>query len=170
MSKPTPSHKLSIRIIKPQITTEGEEFSFTYMVKNIGDTIFPGGTITVEIKWPAIDERVFQPVEINGPLSPDSQSPPIKRSQAPMTAGYTTFYIHQAMATDNNPVQVFNSGGGQLWPHQGNFRIILDAVRARTHEEISQKRAVWLAAISLAILVFFEVFSLLLRIFFKISS
>ena len=35
-------------------------------------------------------------------------------------------------------------------------------------EENSQKQAVWIAAISLAFLVFFEALSLLIRIYFKI--
>ena len=130
------THILCIRLERPLVVTEGEEFAFTYTITNMGELDFPGGHVTVELKWPLIEERVFQPLIIDEPLPPRSELT-FSRKQAPLTAGYTVFYIHVAVANDQNPVQVVNDTGGQLWPPQNELRLLFDAVRARTHEEIT---------------------------------
>lgn len=54
--------------------TEGETFGVTYAVKNIGNSTFSGGRVVIELGWPSINEKVFQPVEISMTLIPGSES------------------------------------------------------------------------------------------------
>ncbi len=103
--------------------------------------------------------------------SPSEEAEPTKYSQAPLCSGYTWFYVVYAEASDGKPVQVYKDDGVQIWPAQqvqlgnspANFRRPIDAVRARTHEEITERRALWVAAFSLALLVFFQIIEWIFR-------
>jgi len=88
-------------------------------------------------------------ISIDHPLPPNGETEPKKNSQAPLIAGYTWFYVANASASDGGPVEVYKNGGTRLWPYMQvslgeltvQFRQPLHAVRARTHEEISQQNA-----------------------------
>ena len=117
-----------------------------------------------------------QPIEIKKQLKPGETSDPVTMTQAPLMPGYTWFYVAGAAAYDNNPVEVYK-GTERLWPYQQVqatpnplfFKKPLHAVRARTYEEISGGRALWIAAISLVILVVFQLISWVLQ-YSKLTS
>lgn len=168
-------YRLSLSIITPKVVTEGEGFDIVYKAKNIGNTTFPGGRIVVELSWSSLNEKVYQVININKPLPPNGETEPTRNSQAPLTPGYTWFYIADASASDGGALEVFKNGGTALWPHRQvtvgedvvQFRQPLHAVRARTHEEISQQRALWVAAGSLALLVLFQIIDWLIKYYSK---
>jgi hypothetical protein len=167
----SPKHKLSIRATTtPKIATEGEEFSVTYTVKNIGSVPFPGGNLIIQLTWPLSSKIVVNhPVAIAGPLSPSSEKTSTEQKETPLTAGYTMFFVANANANDGKPVEVYLPDGRRLWPPlTPNVARPFHAVRARTHEEISQRNAVWIAVISLAIIAVFQVLDWLFRLFWKI--
>lgn len=158
-------HRLSLNITTPRVVTEGETFDIVYRAKNIGNTTFPGGRIVVELSWSSLNEKVYQVINIDKQLEPNWETEPIKRSQAPLTPGYTWFYVQDASSSDGVGLEVFKNDETQLWPQRQiplgqsvvQFRQPLHAVRARTHEGISQQRALWVAAGSLALLVVFQI-------------
>ena len=164
-------YRLNLTISTPKVVTEGEEFEIIYKIKNTGTNLFPGGRVVVEITWSSLSEKVYQSIDINEPLSPGEETEPTEYSQAPLSSGYTWFYVANATASDRRAVQVYKDGGVQLWPLQqvqlgdstAHLRRPLHAVRARTHEEITEHRALWVAAGALVLLVLFEIIDWLFR-------
>lgn len=158
-------YRLNLSISTPKVVTEGEAFEIGYKIKNIGTTSFPGGRVIVEITWSSLDEKVYQGIDIGERLDPGDETEPTKNSQAPLKSGYTWFYVANATASDGRDLQVCKDDGTQLWPYQQvqlgdstvHFRQPLHAVRARTHEEISEHRALWIAAGALILLVLFQI-------------
>jgi hypothetical protein len=169
------TYRISLGISTPRVVTEGETFDIIYKVKNIGNTTFPGGRIAVELSWSSLNEKVYQVIKIGEQLPPNGETKPISHNQAPLTPGYTWFYVADASASDGKPVEVYKNSETPLWPHRQislgemsvQFRQPLHAVRARTHEEISQQRALWVAAGSLALLVVIQIIDWLIRYYFK---
>jgi hypothetical protein len=169
------AYRLSLSISTPKVVTEGETFDIIYNMKNIGNTVFPGGRIVVELSWSSLNEKVYQTINIDKPLPLNGETGPIRNSQAPLTPGYTWFYVADAIASGGGALEVFKNGGTQLWPHRQitlgksvvQFRQPLYAVRARTHDEISQWRALWVAAGSLALLVLFQIINWLIQYYPK---
>jgi len=169
------TYRISLSIATPKVVIEGETFDIFYKAKNIGNTTFPRGRIVVEVSWSSLNEKVFQVISIDEPLPPNGETEPTRNSQAPLTPGYTWFYIADANASDGRAVEVYKNGETLLWPHRQisigqptvQFRQPLHAVRARTHEEISQQRALWVAAGSLALLVVIQIVDWLIRYYFK---
>jgi hypothetical protein len=170
-----PAYRLSLSISTPKVVTEGETFGIVYKAKNIGNSVFPGGIVVVELAWSSLNEKVYQVMRIDKPLPPNAETEPKKDSQAPLTPGYTWFYVADASASDGMPVEVYKNGGIQLWPHRQvvlgeatvQFRQPLYAVRAKTHEETSQQRALWVAAGSLAVVAAFQIIDWFIRFYFK---
>ena len=67
---PLAPHRLSIFVRLPKIATESKAFTLTYEVKNIGDSIFPGGAQNMIISWLAVPTMlVGNPLDV-GPLKP----------------------------------------------------------------------------------------------------
>lgn len=163
-------HKLNIRAVTPKLSTEGEEFTVTYVVRNVGSTVFPGGNIQIQLTWPSLPNTVVtDPIAINSSLSSGSEFISYKQKHTPLVAGYTFFTVGNAAASDGKPVEVYLPDGRQLWPALvANANQLFHAVRARTHEEISQRNAVWIAVISLAIIAAFQVLDWLFRFLWKI--
>ena len=165
------AYRLSLSISTPKVVTEGETFDIMYKAKNIGNTAFPGGRIVVELSWSSLNEKVYQTINVDEQLPPNGETGPTRNSQAPLTPGYTWFYVADASASDGRALEVFKNGGTPLWPHRQvtlgesvvQFRQPLYAVRARTHDEISQGRALWVAAGSLALLVLFQIVNWLIQ-------
>jgi len=152
------THRLSVRVQAPKIATEGENTKYYYIVKNVGSTTFDG-FIQAMLSWSAMNQNVYQPLNISN-LTPGSETS-IEYSQAPLMSGYTWFTIVGASATNGAPVEVLNEGGTQLFPFPqvGNQQLVqpLYAMRARSNEEKLSKYALWVAAISLAIVAVFQV-------------
>jgi hypothetical protein len=98
-----PKHKLSIRANhKPELATEGEEFTVTYTVKNIGSDSFPGGNLTILLSWPSMSQNVgvTDPLVISKPLSPNSEFSSNEKKHTALIAGYTFFQVINAKAND----------------------------------------------------------------------
>jgi hypothetical protein len=163
-------HKLSIRAITPKLATEGEEFAVTYVVKNIGSTIFHGGNLLIQLTWPSIPGTIVtDPITIYSSIFSGSEFSSLEQKHTPLTAGYTFFTVNNATAIDGEPVEVFLPDGHRLWPTLlPNANQLFHAVRARSHEEISQRNTVWIAIISLAIIAVFQVLDWLFRFLWKI--
>jgi hypothetical protein len=169
-TQPTP-HKLSLAVITPKVATEAVTFKIRYKVKNIGNTIFPGGNVTVEISWASLDQKVYQPIIINDPLAPNAEIEENRYSQAPLMAGYTWFHVFQAIANDGSSVEIYNTGGARIWPYQQIasgppvqfLKQPAHAVHARTREETISKWALVVAAVSLAVLAAFQIIDWILK-------
>lgn len=176
--------RLQLTVTTPEVVTEGEAFSIRYRVRNIGTAVFLGGVVNVEISWPSLPPRVYQPIIINRPLPPNDEFEENRYSQAPLVAGYTWFHVHNAVDSKGANVEVFNAGGTQLYPpRQLNvsptavtyFMQPAHAVRARTHEEIYTRRsliytkwAMWVAVGSLAAVAVIQIIDWMIRFFLKI--
>lgn len=166
-------HMLRIRAEhKPRVATEGEEFIVNYFAKNIGAKSFPGGTITVRVSWPSLGQNVIDTdvLEIDKPIAPNVELFCGSRKYTPMTSGYSLFNIIHATAYDQSPVSVYDSSGERCLPPEGGERGIpvVYSVRAQTHEEISQRKAIWIAVGSLIVIAIFQVIDWALRFFYKV--
>jgi hypothetical protein len=164
------THRLSVKVKAPKDAIEGEETKYSYLVKNIGSTTFDG-TIQIMLSWNAYSQNVYQPLNIQN-LAPNTVTS-IKYSQAPLMSGYTWFTVVGALATNGNPVEVFNeAGNNRLFPFQqvGNQQLIqpLYAMRAKSNEEKFTQNALIVAAISLAVVAVFQVLDWAFRFFFHI--
>jgi len=170
----SPPYQLSLTVTTPKVVIEGVNFKIGYKVKNIGTTVFPGGHLTVEISWASLDQRVYQSIVINNPLSPDSEIEENNYSQAPLMAGYTWFNVIEAAASNGNTVEVYNAGRARVWPYRqigpGTFiKQPVFAVRARTKEEIYSQWALWVAAGSLAVVAAFQIADWILKYYLKMG-
>lgn len=94
---------------------------------------------------------MYQPIVINRQLAPGDEFEENRYSQAPLVAGYTWFHVHEALDSNRAVIEILNPNGAQIYPYrQLNvspttvtfFRQPAHAVRARTHEEISQEEQV----------------------------
>jgi hypothetical protein len=173
--------RLQLTITTPEVVTEGETFNIGYRVKNIGNTVFPGGVVNVELSWPSLEPRVYQPIVINRPLAPNDEFEENRYGQTPLVAGYTWFHVHQAVDSNGANIEIFNASGAQIYPPQQlsvssstvtYFRQPAHAVRARTHEEIYTKRsliytrwAMWIAVGSLAAVALIQIVDWMIRFF-----
>jgi hypothetical protein len=155
-----PQYRLTLEVETPPTVVEGEAFNIVYRVKNVGTAPFPGGHVTVELSWPSLDPKVYQPIVLSNPLAPGQEFIERGYSQAPLVAGYTWFHVYEAAASNAVPVIVLK-GAAQLFPPQIHqqisatqatyMRIPAHAVRARTHEEISQEQQVVLSTDALKV-------------------
>ena len=162
------THALNVGVKAPKVAVEGKNTKFTYVVKNIGSTVFDG-TIQIMLSWNAYNQNVYQPLNIRN-LAPNSEIS-LEYSQAPLMSGYTWFTVVGALATNGNPVEVFNEGGNnRLFPFQqiGNQPLIqpLYAMRAKSNEERISQNALIVAAVSLAVVAVFQVIDWALRLFY----
>lgn len=149
MSTP-PTFNLSIRAETPKTVAEGEPFKVTYHVRNIGTTVFPGGTIGVRVSWANLAPTNFvtHPININRPLPPND-SFTVSKTETPLAAGYTMFTIF--FTKNTNSIQV---SGGRIHIYLEDRRRIVQgmlfgAVRAKSHEEIYQREELQVASRSL---------------------
>ena len=153
-------YRLNLEVETPPTVVEGESFNIVYRVKNVGNSAFPGGYVNVEISWPSLDPKVYQPIIINKPLAPGDEFIERGYSQAPLVAGYTWFHVFIAEASNRVPV-IVTKGPAQLHPPQLHqqisptqatyVKIPAHAVRARSHEEISQAEQVVLSTDALKV-------------------
>lgn len=169
-------HRLRLTVTTPKVVTEGVTFNIGYKVKNIGNAVFPGGLVIVEISWASLEPKVYQPIVINRQLSPDEEFEENRYSQAPLVAGYTWFHVYQAVDSNGAIVEVYNATGAQLYPYRQlnvspssvtYFKQPAYAVRARTHEEVFSQRALWVAAGSLAAVAALQIVDWVIRFYFK---
>jgi len=155
-----PPYKLTIKTILPKTAIEGEIFKVTYVIMNISKTIFPGGDIYVIVSWPSIGPSmlVTHPIKIKA-LKPGEQFQ-LSREEKPATSGMTIFTHPNVpfLARNGVPIELYLEDGRKLVAGQ-----LIGGVRARSHEEISQARAVWIAAVSLVVLLIFQVIDWLIR-------
>jgi len=149
MSTP-PTYELSIRAETPKTVVEGEPFEVTYHIKNVGTTVFPGGTIGVRVSWANLAPTNFvtHPININRPLPPND-SFAVSKTETPLAAGYTMFTIF--FTKNTNSIHV---SGGRIHIYLEDRRRIVQgmlfgAVRAKSHEEIYQREELQVARRSL---------------------
>ena len=149
-----PPYTLSISMRLPRIATEGEPFTLSYEVRNIGNTNFPGGMLNVIMNWPALGSALYVGHPLNvGPLLPGETWYSHKFTETPPITGITVFVSANIpfTANDGRPIELYLADGAT--PSQNRP---ISAVRARSHEEISQKHAVQIAVVSLIIVAIFE--------------
>jgi hypothetical protein len=81
--------------------------------------------------------------------------------ETPIVAGYTIFVQANTpfVANDRGVIQLFLADG--VTPSQNRP---IGAVRAKSHEEISQKQAVQIAVISLFLVLVFEIANLIVAL------
>jgi hypothetical protein len=155
-------YRLSISIKLPKIATEGEAFALTYEVKNTGGSNFPGGALNVIMSWPAIGSTMFvgHPLTVE-PLGPDEVWISHEFREIPIVTGYTVFTPANIpfRANDGRAIELYLADGATL-----SLNRPIGAIRARSHEEISQKQAVQIAVVSLVVVAIFEVANLIVAL------
>jgi hypothetical protein len=146
----------------PKIATEGEAFALTYEVRNIGGSPFPGGILNVIMSWPAIGSTMFvgHPLTVE-PLAPNKVWTSHEFRETPIITGYTVFVPADTTfrANDSRSIDLYLADG--VTPSRNRP---IGAVRARSHEEISQKQAVQIAIVSLVVVAIFEIANLLVAL------
>jgi len=151
-------YRLSISVQLPKIATEGEMFSFRYLIKNIGKNDFPGGEVVARMFWPIVGPNYFvnHPIDVE-PLKLGDTYISQEFKDTPLVAGYTIFTHAPVIfkAKDGEMIELYLEDGKTLAKNRP-----IAGIRARSHEEISQKQAVWIAIISLSIVALFEVVSI----------
>lgn len=155
-------YRLSISMKLPRIATEGETFTLTYEVKNIGGSRFPGGALNVIMSWPAIGPTMFvgHPLTV-GPLAPNELWSSHEFRETPIVTGYTVFTQANApfKAVDGRVIELYLEDNATLSQNRP-----IGAIRARSHEEISQKQAVQIAIVSLVVVAVFEIANLIVTL------
>lgn len=153
-------YKLSIGASLPKKAVEGEIFKITYRIKNIDAKVFPGGTIHVTVSWPNIGNALLvgHPIQIKK-LQPNETAEQTY-TEKPATTGMTIFSssADTFKASDGGTIELWLVDGRKLRKGQ-----LIAGVRARSYEEISQARAVWIAVGSLFILIAFQIIDWLIR-------
>jgi hypothetical protein len=165
-------HRLCIRTVhEPKIAVEGEKLITGFFVKNIGDRTFPGGSVSIRITWASLGENPFSmhTLKINKPIEPNSELPVDSIGIASIAAGYTLFWVVAANALDKNPVEVSEINGYSCFPYGKNKPpFALCQIRVQTHGEITQRRALLIAAGSLIAVVILNVISLAMRFLYNV--
>lgn len=155
-------HRLNINIRLPEKATEGETFTLTYEVKNTGGSNFPGGAINVMMSWPAIGSTILvgHPLTV-GPLALGEVWKSHEFREKPIVAGYTVFTPANIpfRANDGRDIELYLADEVTLSQNRP-----IGALRARSHEEISQKQAVQIAIVSLVVVAIFEIATLIVTL------
>jgi len=116
--------------------------------------------VPIKLSWPSLggDYLVIKDPSI-GPLQPN-QSSETDFQETPATAGLTIFTLaHSPInAEDGQHINLFLPDGRRI---TGNT--VIGGVRARSREEIRQSISIWIAAVSLIILVAFQIGDWLFR-------
>jgi len=154
------TYRLSIEAILPKVIEEGKVFKVTYRVRNISESTFPGGQIFVVLSWLTTSLFVTHPISIRQ-LQPNE---PFEFSydEKPATSGLTIVTHPGATFKANNevPIELYLPDGRKLIGGQ-----VIGGVRARSPEEVSEARAVWVAAGSLVVLIVFQIVDWLIRFY-----
>ena len=154
------AYKLRIEAEFPHRVVEGKEFKVTYKIKNIDTRTIPKGTIRVHIRWTTIgrDFRDNQDIPIEN-LQPNDTLVTEAETRA-MTAGMTVFSpaSDSFSASDGKEIWLYHVNGKRI-PKRGVFAF----VRARSHEEIFESWALKVSAISLVILIIFQIIDWIIR-------
>lgn len=165
MAKPKAVHKLLIRgENKPRLATEGKEAKVNFFIKNIGNHTFPGGELTILFFPVALGDKAGfkETLNITQKIEPNTETFVGSGGIIPIASGYTMFCILSATTKDNFPIIIWEKNNKQCYPNEGREAQVFHSIRAQTHEEISQRQAVYLAIISLVLVVVFEAISLVL--------
>ena len=144
-----PPYGLSISMRLPRIATEGEPFTLSYEVRNIGNTNFPGGMIRVVMIWPALGPTLVVGHPLNvGPLLPGETWHSHEFTETPPISGITVFVPDNDpfIASNGRPIELYLADGITLSQNRP-----IGAVRARNHEEISQEQQVRIAMMDLKV-------------------
>lgn len=154
MVSPSEFPKVSIQAITPKVTTEGEETKVAYTIRNIGSVPLSHTNINIAVTWGSIDRsiQVDHQISTADTLTPDREYSSEEKF-TPLAAGYTFFSVQDAYATipkrKRQALHVFQTNGTLVY--DGVHRLVFHSVRARSHEEISGRRATWLAFAALVV-------------------
>lgn len=159
MSRPA-SYELSIEVVLPKTVIEGKSFKVSYRIKNVSSTSFPGGLIFVRVFWPVLGPTLFvnHPIPI-GPLEPNEVFE-LSYEETPAASGMMVFTPTEDTFMSGNrvPIELRLANGNRLMAG-----VPIGGVRARSPEEVSEARAVRIAAGSLVILMIFQIMDWLIR-------
>lgn len=171
MTNPSKAYRLQIRgENNPKVATEAEKVTVSYFVKNIGENSFPGGELTIKNFSLAAGENTYvkEKLPIIKPIEPNSELLCGSSTLFPWASGYTMFNIVDATAVDKVPVQVYETNRNLCFPRTEDGAYVFHSVRAQSHEEKTDRKALWIAVISLAIVAVFQVLDWAIRFFYKI--
>jgi hypothetical protein len=98
------------------------------------------------------------------PLSPGAPWTSHEFTETPIVTGYTVFTPANApfTAVDGRAIELYLADGVTLSQNRP-----IGAIRARSHEEISQKQAVQIAIVSLVVVAIFEIANLVVALLKK---
>jgi len=113
----------------------------------------------VIMSWPAIGSTMFvgHPLTVEPP-SPGEVWTSHEFGETPIVPGYTVFVPANIpfRANDGRAIELYLADAVTLSQNRP-----IGAIRARSHEEISQKQAVQIAAVSLVVVAVFEIANLI---------
>ena len=157
-------HKLRVKAITPELGIVGKQFTITYTIQNIGDTLFPGGCISIQLGWPSLTIGVVHTIDISKPLSPGDEFRSTEYKELPLASGYTTFTVATVVSTDALPVEVYSADNRRAWPpYVPNAVQLFHATRIKCREEVIERIGIWIGATSLLILVVFQILDWIFR-------
>lgn len=157
------THRLSIETILPKKLVEGESCTIMHRIRNIGTIPFVGGTVVVRMSWPSLGGAMYvnHPLVVSKTLQPQ-ESVDIRMVDTPATSGMTIFTLVIAQANDANPIEMFLPNGNLV-----GGGMVIGGGRARGQEEISQIQSVQVTAVSLVILVVFQIVDWAIRYLYR---
>ena len=143
-------YELTINVEKPETAVEGERFDLIYHIRNRGNNIFPGANITIVISWANLDPSRFVTFPFSIPVLNPNDIFDQRASETPLANGYTEFTL---LLNQTNEVMV-PTGRVRLYLEDGRQitgGMLFGAVRAKSHEEVSQAEQCKLSADNLRI-------------------
>ena len=157
-------HRLSVETTFPKKVVEGESFTVNYHITNIGQSPFPGGQLVVNVYWPTMSVFVNDKNSLTvGALQPkESLDIPYENTALASGTGLFTCSSTSHKANDGNPIEACSAKGRTLSSGES-----IGVARARGQEEISQSQSVQVAAVSLVILVIFQMVDWVIRYFYR---
>lgn len=158
--------RISIRAITPKLVTEGEASEVTYRIKNIGNVSLDHAIIYPVLSW-GPPEVTQDPLAI-GSLQPNDEVS-FTTKFTPLRSGYTFFSVGGAYVRvpekADRIIKSFISGENLVF--DGDRSFVFHAVRARSHEEIGERKSVKAAIIALVVVAIFQALEWISRYILK---
>lgn len=154
---PIEFHELEIKVEAPKKVVVDKRYPIIYTIRNLGQSIFPGGKININMKWSAISDELVNnhPMEIRELATDDTDE--FSFYQTDEVSGMTYLLrprrppLDHYYAKDGKRITLFLPDGNEVPPGR-----VIHSTRVKSLEEVSQIRANWISAGSLIVLIIIE--------------
>ncbi|TET28264.1 MAG: hypothetical protein E3J73_01125 [Candidatus Bathyarchaeum sp.] len=153
-------YKLQIEADLPKSVVEGKSFKVIYKIKNVDTKTIEKGSIRIGISWLMVGDTFSHSLTIHIETVQPNKSMDHIEQVFPVASGSTIFTIPREFfsASDGKQILLHDVDGKSL-----NRGEAFASVRARSHEEISEARALWISAFALVILIAFQLIDWFIR-------